>query len=563
MPDLAPVTVIIPCYNCSGTLWRALDSVIKQSLLPSEIILVNDASTDDTGAIIDSISQQLPECVRVVTLPFNAGPSVARNTGWDLAKSPYIAFLDADDAWHPQKLAVQSGWMDDHPEVLMSGHICVEYRQGPNNVVTDPVKVRCFSLRDMLVSNRFSTPAVMVRRELALRFPKEKSHAEDYHLWLFVTASCERICRIEVPLAWYFKPAYGASGLSAALWKMELGELNAIRSLYRSSYLSVPEWLIFSGFSWAKFLRRGIAAGMYRLGYLQMKVFVHRFFSQESFSAHSNSQRLSNQVVKSFGEEWSRFPQHVLTETERLEIFDDYFSDFPWDDLPEESRGADIGCGSGRWAAVAAPRAGWLTCVDASFAALEVARRTMAGQGNVDFRQADVKSLPFADGELDFAYSLGVLHHVPETSEALRSIARALRPGGVFLLYLYYAFDNRPPWFRMLWRITDLMRRLICHLPSVLRFVVCDIIAILVYWPLGRLAASLAKIGVQVGNFPLAYYKDKSLYVMRTDALDRFGTRLEKRFRRDQIAAMLEKAGFENVQFSDTEPFWCAVARKR
>jgi hypothetical protein len=50
---------------------------------------------------------------------------------------------------------------------------------------------------------------------------------------------------------------------------------------------------------------------------------------------------------------------------------------------------------------------------------------------------------------------------------------------------------------------------------------------------------------------------------MRTDALDRFGTRLEKRFRRDQIAAMLEAAGFANIRFSDGEPFWCAVARKR
>ncbi|WP_365679893.1 hypothetical protein [Propionivibrio sp.] len=98
------------------------------------------------------------------------------------------------------------------------------------------------------------------------------------------------------------------------------------------------------------------------------------------------------------------------------------------------------------------------------------------------------------------------------------------------------------------------MRRLICHLPSVLRFVVCDIIAILVYWPLGRLAASVAKTGTPVGNFPLAYYRDKSFYVMRTDALDRFGTRLEKRFRRDQIVTMLKNAGFENIRFPTQNP---------
>lgn len=264
MPKSVPVTVIIPCYNSAGTLLRAFDSVMNQTQLPAEIILVNDASTDDTGAIIDSLAYRFPELVRVVSLPANAGPSVARNTGWDCANSLYLAFLDADDAWHPQKLAVQSGWMDAHPEALMSGHVCVEYRPGLDQEASEPVRVCCFSLRDMLISNRFSTPAVMLRRDVSFRFPEGKMHAEDYHLWLDITARCTQVCRIELPLAWYFKPAYGASGLSAALWKMELGELDAIRTLYRSGSLSMPEWLIFSGFSWIKFLRRSIAATIFR-----------------------------------------------------------------------------------------------------------------------------------------------------------------------------------------------------------------------------------------------------------------------------------------------------------
>jgi ubiquinone/menaquinone biosynthesis C-methylase UbiE len=269
------------------------------------------------------------------------------------------------------------------------------------------------------------------------------------------------------------------------------------------------------------------------------------------------------QVIKGFGEEWSRFSQEALAESERGAIFNDYFGDFPWNELSADAQGADIGCGSGRWAAVVAPRVGRLTCVDASADALAVARRNLAGQSNVTFQQADVGTLPFADGELDFAYSLGVLHHVPDTEVAMANVARALKPGGPFLVYLYYAFDNRPLWFRVLWRLSDGLRRLICRLPSPLRFAVCDVIATLVYWPLTRLAAMFAKLGVPLRNFPLAYYRDKSFYVMRTDALDRFGTRLEKRFRRARIAAMLEAAGFGDIRFSASEPFWCAVARKR
>jgi len=268
-------------------------------------------------------------------------------------------------------------------------------------------------------------------------------------------------------------------------------------------------------------------------------------------------------VVKGFGEEWSRFSQDELAETERGAIFNDYFADFPWVGLQNGAHGADIGCGSGRWAAVVAPRVGRLTCVDASSDALEVARRNLAAQGNVVFRQADVGKLPFADGELDFAYSLGVLHHVPDTEGALANVARALKPGAPFLVYLYYAFDNRPLWFRMLWRLSDSLRRLICRLPSPMRFAVCDAIAGSVYWPLARLAAIFAKIGAPLRNFPLAYYMNKSFYVLRTDALDRFGTRLEKRFSRAQIVAMLEAAGFGDIRFSASEPFWCAIARRR
>ena len=195
-----------------------------------------------------------------------------------------------------------------------------------------------------------------------------------------------------------------------------------------------------------------------------------------------------DRVVEGFGDEWSRFDQAALPPDDRQAMFEDYFSVFPWDALPAGASGADIGCGSGRWAMLVAPRVGELHVVDASEAALAVARRNLDRAGNVRFHHASVDELPFAEASLDFAYSLGVLHHVPDTWAALRSVVWVLKPGAPFLDYLYYAFDNRPWWFRALWRLSDWMRCAISQLPAVPRNIVCDVIALIVYWPLAKLA---------------------------------------------------------------------------
>ena len=88
-------------------------------------------------------------------------------------------------------------------------------------------------------------------------------------------------------------------------------------------------------------------------------------------------------------------------------------------------------------------------------------------------------------------------------------------------------------------------------------------IAITVYYPLARSSRLLEKWGMNVAAFPLSAYRGHSFYTMRTDALDRFGTRLEKRFSRQQIEQMMRKAGLENICFGDEVPYWCAVGYKR
>jgi hypothetical protein len=164
---------------------------------------------------------------------------------------------------------------------------------------------------------------------------------------------------------------------------------------------------------------------------------------------------------------------------------------------------------------------------------------------------------------MDFGYSLGVLHHIPDTAEGIRSCVNKIKPGAPFLVYLYYAFDNRPAWFRAIWKISDIFRRGISALPFGLKKLVTDLIAVLVYLPLAKTAAVLEKAGLNVESFPLSVYRHHSFYTMRTDALDRFGTPLEQRFTRAQITKMMTAAGLENIRFSDGFPFWCAVGFKR
>lgn len=282
-----------------------------------------------------------------------------------------------------------------------------------------------------------------------------------------------------------------------------------------------------------------------------------------SRSRLTHRSNLDEKTVAGFGDEWTRFDQRGADAEDTAAQFDQYFSLFPWADLAPDAKGFDAGCGSGRWAKLAARRVGELHCVDASVEALRIARKNCASETNCVFYPASVEALPFADGSMDFGYSLGVLHHVPDTLAGIRACVAKLKAGAPMLLYLYYALDNRPPWFRAVWRATDVARRVLSRLPFPLRYMASQMLAAGVYYPLARSAAALEKLGLDVSNVPLSAYRRWTFYSMRTDALDRFGTRLEQRFTKDEIRRMMEAAGLEGIQFRDGPPYWCAIGFKR
>ncbi len=275
-----------------------------------------------------------------------------------------------------------------------------------------------------------------------------------------------------------------------------------------------------------------------------------------------DSHNIDPSVVKGFGDEWTLFDQSGFTGPEFERTFSAYFDVFPWHQLPANAEGFDLGTGSGRWARGVAPRVGLLHCIEPS-SALKVADRNLRHLDNVRLHKADVDSIPLADNSQDFGYSLGVLHHIPDTQRGIASCVDKLKSGAPFLIYLYYAFDNRPHWFRALWKLSDVIRRPVARVPFVMRLVISQMIAAAVYLPLARTARLGEMAGLNTDAFPLSAYARASFYTMRTDALDRFGTRLEQRFTKKQIHQMMESAGLRDIVFSDAVPYWCAVGFKK
>lgn len=271
---------------------------------------------------------------------------------------------------------------------------------------------------------------------------------------------------------------------------------------------------------------------------------------------------IDSKTIASFGDEWSRYDQSGMTDDEAAKIFNEYFAVFPWQKLPTNAEGFDMGCGSGRWAKYVATKVSLLHCIDPSDA-IDIARSNLKNYDSVLFHKASVDTVDLPESSQDFGYSLGVLHHVPDTASAIKSCVKLLKPGAPLLLYLYYAFDNRPYWFRVIWRFSDLIRKLIYRFPPALKQGVTDIIAFIVYWPLAKLSKYVERLGLNAEIVPLSYYRNHTFYTMRTDARDRFGTPLEHRFTRNEIEFMMLDGGLAEITFSDAAPFWCVVGIKK
>jgi len=271
---------------------------------------------------------------------------------------------------------------------------------------------------------------------------------------------------------------------------------------------------------------------------------------------------IDKNTVLSFGDEWKRFNQMPISNKESEKTFNEYFSIFPWNSLPDNSEGFDMGCGSGRGARLVAPKVGKLHCIDPS-ESINIAKLNLSNYSNTVFHRASVGDNILPKNSQDFGYSLGVLHHVPNTNEAIKSCVLLLKKNAPLLIYLYYAFDNKSLFYKLVWYISNIIRKVVCHFPSRIKNIITDVIATIVYFPMAKLSCVLSFFKINVSNIPLSYYMNHSFYTMRTDSRDRFGTPLEKRFTKIQIRQMMEKSGLVNIVFYEHAPYWCACGIKK
>jgi glycosyltransferase involved in cell wall biosynthesis len=234
---------------------------MEQTLMPREVFLIDDASCDGekTRASLQDLRGRFKGKAEfhILILAENQGPSVARNTGWEAASQPFLAFLDADDAWHPKKLEIQYNWMQAHPEVALAGHSSVWVREEkPQSPLPNEWSAWEVKARHLLLSNRFLTRCVMLRREIPYRFDPTKRYSEDYLLWLKIVLAGYPAWRLELPLAYTYKADFGSSGLTGHLWRMEKGELDTYWQLHRGKMVSSITMMGLILLSLGKYFRR-------------------------------------------------------------------------------------------------------------------------------------------------------------------------------------------------------------------------------------------------------------------------------------------------------------------
>lgn len=256
--ELAPVSVVVPCYRCADTIEGAVASVAAQLLRPAEVLLVDDASGDATLETLEELARGYPSgWIRVFSMPRNGGPSGARNCGWQHATQKWIAFLDADDTWHPQKLKLQMAVLASDPQIaFLAHHMNVQSRESPPPALNYPVKVTVVPGHLIQLRSPFPTASIVLRRDLPFRFDETRMRSEDFLLWAQILLSGYRCARLNQVLASWHKHPFGAGGLSGDLRAMYVAGLDARRALYAQGLLGRGQLVAAEAIGLVRYARR-------------------------------------------------------------------------------------------------------------------------------------------------------------------------------------------------------------------------------------------------------------------------------------------------------------------
>lgn len=256
----APVTAVIPYFDSGETIERAITSVLSQTQVPKQIVIVDDGSSSCARGELDGLLGHFGSRVQIVRLPRNQGPAAARNAGWSTATQPYVAFLDSDDVWQQTKVARQLEWMTSGGYSL-TGHAVSLGSTRSNRLLATADEPTAVSLKQMLYRNPFVTSSVMLRTDLSHRFAPSRRFSEDYDLWLRIIAAGHAGAVSPAPLAARFKANYGDGGLTGRLWQMQLGELRNYLVLWRDQRIGLVRFTTAAAWSMFKFIRRLCVSG--------------------------------------------------------------------------------------------------------------------------------------------------------------------------------------------------------------------------------------------------------------------------------------------------------------
>lgn len=257
---VAPVSVVVPCFRCSDTIADAVASVAAQILRPAEVLLVDDGSGDGTLECLRQLARHYPEgWIKVLSMPRNGGPSGARNLGWEHATQTWIAFLDADDTWHPHKLKLQMEVVARDPQIAVLFHpMNVQAREVPAPALTYPLKVTVAKRHLLRIRTSFPTASIVLRRHLPFRFDESRKRAEDFLLWAQILLSGYRCACLNQVLASWHKEPFGAGGLSGDLAAMYAAALDARRELHAQGLLGWWQLHVLNCISLVRHTRRHI-----------------------------------------------------------------------------------------------------------------------------------------------------------------------------------------------------------------------------------------------------------------------------------------------------------------
>lgn len=278
------------------------------------------------------------------------------------------------------------------------------------------------------------------------------------------------------------------------------------------------------------------------------------------FSTEGNN--IDSEVVKTFGEEWTKFKDYSDEEIRSAGAM--YFDILTDDIVNKNTYALDIGCGTGRWTKCLSERIGFVEAIDPS-EAIFAAADLLKDVKNVRLTRASVETIPFPDETFDFVMSIGVLHHIPDTQQAVIDCVKKVKKNGYFFCYLYYNLEDKNLLFKFLFWLSNFLRMGVCRLPAGLKRFTCDVLAVLLYMPFILAGKLLNFFGLKklAKKTPLSDYSDKTFFIIRNDSLDRFGTRLEQRFSKKEVIEMMEKSGLSDIIVSPLSPYYHALGRKK